>query len=116
MGSSRTSLLSRSIIARCGGSCWPTTALSILAPRMRKVFSFADALGYLGDFSRARLDSAVARPRAHEEIAGHATGHDRGAAHALRFDHGLAMVCRGLGGLARLGAPIHRLEAWFDHP
>src|SRR5260370_42587060 len=80
---------------------------SSLAQAMRKVFSFADAVGHLAHLFRARLDSAVARTNAHEEIAGQATRRHHGTAWALRFDHRLSMVCRRGGGMAYLGARIY---------
>src|SRR5258708_39047799 len=90
--------------------------LWILARRIRKVFLFADALGHLAHLFRARLDFAVARTSAREEIAGDAARQYDGAACTLRFDHRLSMVCRRGGGMACLGARVHGLPAWFDHP
>src|SRR5260370_12925620 len=94
--------------------CW--SVLSSLARRIRKVFSFADALGHLAYLFRARLDSAVARTCSHEEVAGDATRQHDAAAHPLRFDHCLPMVCRRGGGVACLGARIHGLPALFFDP
>src|SRR5882762_9169594 len=93
-----------------------SSGLSSLAQPIREVFSFADAVGHLAYLFRARLDFAVARASAHEEVAGDATRRHDGTACALRFDHCLSMVCRRGGGMACLGARIHGLSAWFDDP
>src|SRR5260370_2557966 len=90
------------------------SVLSSLAQPLRKVFSFADALGHLADFLCARRDSAVARTSAHEETAGAATHQHDGAPHPLRVYYCVSMVCRRSCGMARMGARICGLPAWFD--
>ncbi len=80
------------------------------------MFLFADALGHLAHFLRARRDSAVAWTNAHEEIAGDAARRHDGAAWAVRLDHRLSIGCRRGGGMACLGTRIHGLSAWVDDP
>src|SRR3989442_13659834 len=82
---------------------------------LRKVFSFADALGHLADFFRARRDPAVAWTSADEELAGDAASQHCGAACALRLDHCLSMVRGRSSGMARMGSRTYGLSAWFDH-
>src|SRR5260221_319725 len=71
----------------------------------RKVFSFADALGPLADFLRARRDSAVAWSHAHEETSGGAPSQHCGAVCPLRFNHCLSMGRRRSSGMAGKNKP-----------
>src|SRR2546426_10235473 len=78
---------------------------------LRKVFSFADALGHVADFFRARRDPAVAWTSADEKIAGDAASQHYGAACALRLDHCLSMVRGRSSGMARVCARGFGLSA-----
>src|SRR6267154_2972232 len=114
--SASSSARNRGHAIRPSGADHKSSVLSSLARPIRKVFSFADALGHLAHFLRARRDSAVARTNANEQIAGDAARRHDGAAWAIRLDHRLSMVCRRGGGMACLGTRIHGLPAWVDDP
>src|SRR5260370_14069929 len=86
-------------------ACSPV--LSSLARRIRKVFSFADALGHLAYLFRARLDSAVARTCSHEEVAGDATRQHDAAAHPLPFAHSLPWFCLPVVAVACMAARLN---------
>src|SRR5215472_4222427 len=84
-------------------SVWSGYTISVLwtlARRSQKVFLSADALGLLADLLRARRAPALARARAHEEVARRAAGQHDGAARPLRFDHRVSVAARRRSGLA----------------
>src|SRR6266436_6698777 len=89
------------------------TLVTCVTPR--KVFSFADALGHLADFLRARRDSAVAWSNAYEETSGGATRQHCGAACTLRLDHCVSMGRRRSSGMAGMGTRLYALPAGFDN-